>query len=69
MNDIGVTSFERAARQLDELPQPTLEQLERQTIAFLYAIWRARGVDKRIVTPGKNGENGRELRYNDSNTE
>jgi len=26
-----------------------LDDLERRTIAFLYSIWRAQGVDKRIV--------------------
>lgn len=31
------------------MPPPTLEQLERQTTAMLYAIWRARGINKRIV--------------------
>lgn len=59
--DIGIASFERAAKQLEELPYPTLEQLERQTTAFLYAIWRARGVDKRIVKGNENGYNPTEL--------
>lgn len=35
--------------ELDALPTPALEQLERQLIAFLYAIWRAQGKSKRVV--------------------
>ena len=31
------------------LPAPTLEQLERQITAVLYAIWLAQGKDKRVV--------------------
>ena len=35
------------------LPAPTLEQLERQITAVLYAIWRAQGKDKRVVDGAK----------------
>jgi len=31
------------------LAAPTLEQLERQITAVLYAIWLAQGKDKRVV--------------------
>lgn len=41
--------FARLAEHLHELPVPTLELLDRQTTAFLYAIWEARGIKKRIV--------------------
>lgn len=34
---------------IETLPPPSLEQLERQTIALLYAIWRAQGKSKRVV--------------------
>lgn len=35
--------------EIEILPQPTLEQLERQTTAFLYALWAAQKKDKKIV--------------------
>ena len=31
------------------MPPPTLDQLERQLIAALYAVWRAQGKEKRVV--------------------
>ena len=34
---------------IETLPPPTLEQMERQLIALLYAIWRAQGKSKRVV--------------------
>ena len=39
----------RTADELTSLTHPTLEQLERQTTAFLYAIWKAQGKEKRVV--------------------
>ena len=39
------------------LPAPTLEQLERQITAVLYAIWRAQGKDKRVVDGPKKVNN------------
>ena len=39
----------RTADELTSLNRPTLEQLERQTTAFLYAIWKAQGKEKRVV--------------------
>ena len=47
---MGVSDFERAAQQLDQVPPSILELLDRQATAFLYAVWRARNVRKRIVT-------------------
>lgn len=47
---IGVTDMERAALRFDELPPGMLEQLERQTTAFLIALWKAQGKQKRIVS-------------------
>lgn len=35
--------------QLRQLSPPTLEVLRRQTIAFLYAIGRAQGVEYKVV--------------------
>ena len=34
---------------IETLPPPALDQLERQLIALLYAIWRAQGKSKRVV--------------------
>lgn len=46
---LGISDFERAASQLDQVPPGILELLDRQATAFLYAIWKARGRDYRIV--------------------
>jgi len=54
-NSIGIANMEKAARELDQLNPGMLELLERQTTAFLYALWKAQGKDKRIVTPNGNG--------------
>lgn len=39
---------------IDEVPPPTLDLVERQMIAALYAIWRAQGVKKKIVSVESN---------------
>lgn len=48
---IGVTDMEKAGHDLESLPSGMLELLERQTTAFLYALWKAQGKNKRIVKP------------------
>lgn len=47
--------------EIEEMEPPTLDQMERHLIALLYAIWRAQGKNKRIVTiaKGRNDECGR----------
>lgn len=54
---LGIRDMERAAVELDSLSPGMLELLERQTTAFLYALWKARGKEKRIVDKNKQ-ENG-----------
>lgn len=41
---------------IDTLPPQSLEQLERQMIALLYAIWRAQGKSKRVVEVRKDDD-------------
>lgn len=53
---MGVPEFERAAEGIKTLSPAVLELLQRQTIAFLYAIGRAQGVEYRVVRV-KNLEN------------
>jgi hypothetical protein len=38
-----------------ELTAVELENMERRTIAFLYALWDAMGVKKKIIVIGTNG--------------
>lgn len=40
----------QTVEQLRELQPTTLETIKRQTIAFLYAIGKAEGVEYRVVT-------------------
>ena len=54
--DGAANSFARLAEHLHELPVPTLELLDRQTTAFLYAVWEARGIKKRIVRVEVDGD-------------
>lgn len=58
MKDVNVSDFQRAAVQLDKVPLPTLELLDKQVTAFVRAIWRARGIRKKIITmrPGDRSE-------------
>ncbi|MCA9368528.1 hypothetical protein KC887_09865 [Candidatus Kaiserbacteria bacterium] len=41
---------------IETLPPPSLELLERQIISTLYAIWKAQGKDKEIVDWSKRRE-------------
>lgn len=36
-------------RPLEAMTPAVLENLERQTVSFLYALWRAMGVKKRVI--------------------
>lgn len=54
-NGIGITDMERAAKELESLSPGMLELLERETTALLYALWKARGKQKRIVDATSNG--------------
>lgn len=56
-NSLGIRDMEKAAGELDSLSPSMLELLERQTTAFLLALWKARGKQKRIITIDKTGEN------------
>lgn len=44
-----IEDCQQSVERLEDVPPPTLELLEREITAALYAIWKARGVRKRIV--------------------
>lgn len=46
---LGISNMESTAERLDAIHPAMLEQLERQTTAFLYSLWKAQGKKKRIV--------------------
>lgn len=47
--EVGVADFTRAAERLQELTPAFLEQLSRQTIAFLMAVGKAQGKRYKVV--------------------
>lgn len=57
---------QQSVEQLEDVPPPTLELLEREITAALYAIWKARGVRKRIVRVDNGNYHALEVLTDDS---
>lgn len=45
----GVAGAQGEARPLEAMTPAALENLERQTVSFLYALWGTMGVRKKII--------------------